>query len=426
MKIIGEIFRPEPKILYLEPVFGCNHRCFFCIHGSGKRIEPAVLDPVLFEKLKPIIETVVHTHITGLGEPFLNPHLPGYLSYLRQIGKSYYINTNGSMIEESHINLMTTSKSELSVSLDAGDRETYGKVRSAGNWDRVISTLEKISAIRAERGSAYPLLYLSFNINELNLMSLKKIPALGRSLGIDAVKFSWTILPKTHTALSIFNNQARANEVLSRVDRELRDLGIHVKNEAVFGEHVRGCWDFSPMAFVGANGTIAACCSRWLAIGSLAQNSFVDIWNGMPRRKLALAVLNEKPEGGCAHCRQIQGVDYKEDEEGFFKPADYEAEILAEKSKNMGRLPSLAGLDEDFRAGVKALTGQQTHLAVSIFSALEEKFPDFFEIRNNLAAAHFYLGNFEKCKEMLCKIKKIPHNEKIVQYNLKALNLQGR
>ncbi|MDR3567077.1 MAG: radical SAM/SPASM domain-containing protein [Syntrophobacteraceae bacterium] len=426
MNIIGDILRPEPKILYLEPVFGCNYRCFFCIHGSGKRIEPVVLGPLLFEKLKTIVESVVHIHITGLGEPFLNPHLPDYLHYFRQTGKSYYINTNGSTIERRHIDLMTTSKSELSVSLDAGDRETYAMVRSGGNWDKVVSTIKKISAIRAERGAAYPLLYLSFNLNQLNLMSLEKIPALAHELGIDGVKFSWTSLPQTHGALSIFKTQAVVGEVLTRVDRQLRRFGIAVTNEAVFGEHVRGCWAFSPMAFVGANATIAACCSSWLAIGSLVENSFMDIWNGMPRRKLALGVLNAKPEEGCSHCRQIRGVNTKEDEDGFFRPADYETKILAEKSKTIGRLPSLAGMDEEFRAGVEALAGRQTYRAVNIFSALEAKFPDFFEIKNNLAAAHFYLGNFEKCKEMLCKIKKIPHNEKIVEANRMVLSRQGR
>lgn len=422
MKIIGEIFRPEPKILYLEPVFGCNYRCFFCIHGSGKRIEPAVLTPPFFEKLKSIIETVVQVHITGLGEPFLNPHLPEYLHYLRQIGKSYYINTNGSLIEGHHIDLMTTSRSELSVSLDAGDRETYAKVRSKGNWDKVISTIKEIAEIRAKRGSAYPLLYLTFNINQSNLVSLNKIPALCLELGIDAVKFSWTILPQKHRGLSVFDNKAEASEVLSSVGGQLGRFGIQVTNEAAFEEHIRGCWDFSPIAFVAANGTIAACCSRWLAVGSLEQNCFTDIWNGMVRRKLALAVLNGKPEEGCSHCRQPHGVDYGKDAEGFFKPADYETIILTEKSKNIGTLPSLEGLEEQFRAGVAALIGQETHRALHIFSALEARFPDFFEIKNNLAAAHFLLGNIEKCKEIFGQIKKIPHNEKIAGSNLMVLH----
>ena len=91
MKVIRQIFRPEPKVLYLEPVFGCNYRCFFCIHGNGRHIVPTLLDRALFEKLKPLIESVKHVHITGLGEPLLNAHLLDYLAYLREKNKSYYI-----------------------------------------------------------------------------------------------------------------------------------------------------------------------------------------------------------------------------------------------------------------------------------------------------------------------------------------------
>ena len=98
MKVISQILRPDPKVLYLEPVFGCNYRCFSCIHGSGRHIGTTQLGPGLFEKLKPLIERVKHIHITGLGEPLLNAHLLDYLTYLREKDKSYYINTNGSLI----------------------------------------------------------------------------------------------------------------------------------------------------------------------------------------------------------------------------------------------------------------------------------------------------------------------------------------
>ena len=59
----------------------------------------------MFEQLKPLIEQVRHVHITGLGEPLLNRHLLDYLGFLRDRGKSYYINTNGALIDEALIEL---------------------------------------------------------------------------------------------------------------------------------------------------------------------------------------------------------------------------------------------------------------------------------------------------------------------------------
>ncbi len=421
MKIIREIFRPHPQVLYLEPFFGCNYRCLFCIHGRGHQIGNAQLDLLAFEQLKPVIDRVSHVHITGLGEPFLNPHLPDYLSYFREKGKSVYINTNGSLLEDAHIDLMATFPTELAVSLDAGDRETYEKIRRGGIWDSVVSRLKRVSRIKVDRDSPYPLLYLTFHINALNLMSLKKVPELARELETCAVRFSWTLLPQTYGTHSIFRDQAKVHDVVHGVSAQLRKTGIHFRNDAVFGKHVRGCWDFGPMTFVGANGAVAACCSRWLTIGHINQDSFEDIWNGMPRRKIALAILNGRPEKDCGCCPQIRGADYEKNAQDFLKPKDLEERILAEKMKSIGKLPSLEGLDRSFHSGVTALLGGQLQAAVNIFSSLENKFPDFFEIKNNLAVAYYYLRNMEKSKDALYRGQQIPHNEKIIQSNLESL-----
>lgn len=423
LKIIREIFRPEPKALYLEPYFGCNYKCIFCLHGCGHRIETAVLGPALFERLKPVIDKVTHVHITGLGEPFLNPHLLDYLAYFVKHGKSYYINSNGSLIEDAHIELMMTSRSELSVSLDAGDPETYGRVRRNGNWTRVISTLEKVSRTRGERRSHYPLISLNYHINSLNLASLRKIPGLARQLGVDAVKLSWTVLPRRHADCSVFADRGKAGEIIAGVCTELAHHGIRVANEAVFGERTRGCWSLTQMGFVGANGAVAACCSRWLTIGNINDNRFEDIWNGMPRRTIALSLLNGRPLGVCASCPQIPGAGCGNSEQDFLRPENLDAQILAEKKKSIRRLPSLEGLDETFHLGVAALLGGSHREAADIFASLEAKFPDFFEIKNNLAIAHFYLGDMQKCRNILDAIARIPHNEPLIQSNLNALRM---
>ena len=421
MKIIREIFRPKPEILYLEPFFGCNYRCFFCVHGSNDRIKPACLGPCLFERLIPVIETVDHIHLTGLGEPLLNPHLTDYLSYFREKNKSYYINTNGSLIDDGLIRLLTTSRSELSVSLDAGDEETYAKMRTGGDWTKVISRLKQVSQNKAASRSPYPRLYLSFHINALNLMSLKKVPNLARELGIQAVKLSWTRLPDGYRKYSIFKHQELAVVTIRNVAVQLLRNGIHVQNEAILGEHGRGCWSFRPMTFVGADGAIAACCSRWIPIGHLSENSFEDIWNGLFRRKIQLGILNKCPEGMCRHCPQILGVNYAQNETGFFKSRELDAAILAAKAKYIGKLPCLEGLQDAFKCAVATLLRGNPAAAVRIFSALDTRFPNHFEIKNNLAACHLYLGDIRKCRELLQAIQTLPHNEKLIRSNLGSL-----
>lgn len=176
------------------------------------------------------------------------------------------------------------------------------------------------------------------------------------------------------------------------------------------------------MTFVGANGAVAACCSRWIPIGHLSENSFEDIWNGWPRRRIQLAILNKRPEGMCRQCPQILGVDYSQTEADFFKSRKQDAAVLTEKAKNIGKLPSLEGLRDAFRCASATLLGGDAAAAVRIFTALDTRFPGYFEIQNNLAASYLYLGNIRKCRELLQAIRTIPHNEKLIRSNLGSLS----
>jgi MoaA/NifB/PqqE/SkfB family radical SAM enzyme len=423
MKIIPRIFRPLPQILYLEPVFGCNYRCFFCLHGCGDRKNPVQLTPAVFEKIKPIIDQAAHIHLTGLGEPLLNSHIGEYLAYFRDKGKKYYINTNGSLIQDAHIDLLLTSFSELSISLDAADRSTYQRMRHPGKWDSVIRTVKRISDLRADRASRFPLLYLAMHINLMNLASLQHLPELCSDLRIDAVKLSWTILPETHRLLSPHKDLEMASGVIRSVATALRRKGIGIRDEVLFQPHRRGCWSLTEIAFLGADGSIAACCNRWPPVGDLTSNSFEEIWNGPLQRRIFFGALNQRPVALCAGCRQLQVVDYMTDPGAFVKADGADEAILAQKRRKAEKLPPLGNLEKEFAAGLEALTskGSDGDRALEIFSGLAERYPDYYEIGNNLAAAYFLKGRLDQCRALLAEIQCIPHNRRIVDYNLEFL-----
>jgi wyosine [tRNA(Phe)-imidazoG37] synthetase (radical SAM superfamily) len=427
MKIISRIFRPLPQVLYLEPVFGCNYRCFFCLHGGEHRVEPVQLTPAVFGRIKPIVDQAAHIHLTGLGEPFLNSHIGEFLAYFREKGKKYYVNTNGSLIRDAHIDLLLTSRSELSISLDAADKVTYSRMRYPDNWDKIIRIVKRISDLRFKRSSRFPLLYLAIHINLLNLSSLQYLPELCSDLRIDAVKLSWTILPEIYAVLSPYEELQKASQMIHWAASALRRKGIGIRDEVLFQPHRRECWNLSGMAFIGANGAMAACCNRWLAIGDLAANSFEEIWNGLPHRRIFFGVLNHRPIESCAECRQLQVVDYVASPGAFVKDAGADTAVLAQKRRALEKLPALENLEKQFAAGLEALTGKDTNgeRALDIYAELFRRFPDYYEIRNNLAVAYFLKGQPEKSRELLSDIQSIPNNRGIVAYNLDYLKRQN-
>ena len=427
MKIISKILRPLPQVLYLEPVFGCNYRCFFCLHGTDHGMAPVQLSPAIFERIKPIVDQAAHIHLTGLGEPFLNAHMEEYMAYFREKGKKYYINTNGSLIKDAHVDLLLTSRSELSISLDAADRVTYGRMRHPDNWDKITRTVKRISDLRLERSSRFPLLYLAIHLNLLNLPSLQYLPDLCGALRIDAVKLSWTILPESYAVLSPCEELHRASQMIDRIASALRRKGIGIRTEVLFEPHMRGCWNLAGIGFVGANGAMAACCNRWTAVGDLAENGFEDIWNGQPQRRIFFGVVNHRPVESCAKCRQLQVVNYATSPEAFVKDAGPDAAILEQKRRTVEKLPELGNLEKEFTAGFEALTGKERNRAraVDIFAGLARRFPDYYEIRNNLAIAYFLIGQPEKSMDLLAGIQSLPHNSGIVNYNFDCLKRQA-
>lgn len=414
-------------MLYLEPVFGCNYRCFFCVHGHDHGIKPVQLTPAVFERIKPVVDQAAHIHLTGLGEPFLNTHIEDYMSYFREKGKKYYINTNGALIQNSHIELLLTSFSELSISLDAADKDTYGRMRHPGSWEKVVRTIKRVSDLKESRSSRFPLLYLALNINWLNLPSLKYLPELCSDLRIDSVKLAWTILPETHKHLSPYEDMRKASEMIRPVASALRHKGISIRDEVLFQPHKRGCWNFTGFAFVGGNGMVTACCDRWLAVGDLAVNSFEEIWNGLPHRRIFFGVFNNLPVESCMGCRQFQVVDYVKNPNAFVQDESTAKAILAQKRCTMEKLPSIGNLEKEFRSGFEALTGGNNgcESALDIYTALARQYPDYYEIKNNLAAACLANGQPGKCRELFANIQSIPHNRAIVDHNLEFLKRQN-
>lgn len=113
-----------------------------------------------------------------------------------------------------------------------------------------MTTLAKIKAAKRDSGSPFPYVSAQFNLNRLNLKSLLKLPSLCRESGIEAVRFSWTILPQGYARYCVFNHQAEAEGIIQSVVKELDKMGVQVKNSAEFDVHEHTCWDLTGFTFI--------------------------------------------------------------------------------------------------------------------------------------------------------------------------------
>ncbi len=174
----------------------CNLSCPTCRNKMIVNVtkeEQKVIDQCT-RFLKKYASTLIAIKISGSGEVFFSPWLRSLFKELTK--KSYpkleFINilTNGvlatpKMLKE--LSFFEKPVKELSVSIDAGDEETYKKVRG-NSWKILIENLKYISK-NIDKSNIIVFRFL-FVVRKENYRSMKKFIKLANDLNATAIHFS--------------------------------------------------------------------------------------------------------------------------------------------------------------------------------------------------------------------------------------------
>lgn len=87
--------------------------------------------------------------ISGGGEPMLHPQAMELIEYAKSVGASVGIITNGSLFnEENSRRLLKAEVDMIEFSVDAGDSDTYAKVRRGLSWGTLVENVKRIVYLR--------------------------------------------------------------------------------------------------------------------------------------------------------------------------------------------------------------------------------------------------------------------------------------
>ena len=154
-----------PLMVVLSIIYPCNFGCPNCPYTDGNsqirqyyRERNGDLFPVdLWKKIAG--EAGPHQswlRCTGGGEPMLHPHMVEMIEYAKEQGARVWLNTNGSMFgplpahRRKLERVVSAGIDLIEFSMDAGDAETYAKVRPPRGgapahpdkwWDRMVSNV---------------------------------------------------------------------------------------------------------------------------------------------------------------------------------------------------------------------------------------------------------------------------------------------
>ncbi|MGZ3710169.1 MAG: radical SAM protein [Bdellovibrionota bacterium] len=209
----GETVLPEgPSAFTVMGDPRCNLACGSCRTDFIQQATPAVEEASaktakLISMYGPNLRIL---KLAGDGEVFFSPGLREILRGLTSIKlpklEKVDILTNGLLFDAETLASLRPGSDfikSVNVSLDAGDEETYKKVRG-GDWNRLVGNLRWMASLRKQ--GRFDFLGLTYVLRAENFRSLPAFLKLAADLGVDEVNVS-QLFPWDRMGIS-FENEA--------------------------------------------------------------------------------------------------------------------------------------------------------------------------------------------------------------------------
>jgi MoaA/NifB/PqqE/SkfB family radical SAM enzyme len=195
---LGSTPAVKPRWIRIEASSFCQLRCPSCPTASG-HIQPVVGSGFLtldnFRKLLESAPDLERVELSNYGEALLNPQLLQILQYAHSrnfvISLENGVNLNN-VREEVLEGLVRYSVSVLTCSIDGATPESYRRYRVGGDFQTVISNIEKINRYKLHHGSEHPHLQWQFVVFGHNEKEIPAAREMARELGMDfRPKLTW-------------------------------------------------------------------------------------------------------------------------------------------------------------------------------------------------------------------------------------------
>jgi len=333
--------RPEtgPLDVQILPTSRCNAACVFCpLHcipgpllkhtprfdGPPRDLPGGLLDRIADDLYH--LGGLQRLTITG-GEPLLyNLVLPAVFQFGRSFEKAdMSIVTNGIRLKSFAEFFARSKMADLTVSLNAGNTETYKKqnpAASAATFDEIIEAVSMLCNERKKTGSAKPRVTLSVVLSRYSAGDVADLFEIGRKTGVDAVTFIplMRFMIEGHESTADFRaGDDDFRRFLDEIDRYSGpaagegfylgyggcrdDCGVLDAGELYTRQP---CYAGYAFAAVFPNGDVRPCCHCEPVMGNLKNASFSEIWHSDRYREYRERMLAIDEKGllpGCL-CRE--------------------------------------------------------------------------------------------------------------------------
>ncbi len=140
--------------LIWEITHKCNLNCSHCFYGDGFISPASYLKrkelEIILHQIKQLSKEkkIMELNLTG-GEPLLFPYFEKIIKFCNQENIPYSINTNATLWEGKHFELIERYPPlGVMISLDGVNEETYLAMRGKPYFNKVLDTIKKLVKIK--------------------------------------------------------------------------------------------------------------------------------------------------------------------------------------------------------------------------------------------------------------------------------------
>ncbi len=210
-----DVMRARPLTLSICPSTYCNYDCIMCLHGRSPRRE---LPDSVWDEIPEYLPTLKSLTLLG-GEPFAHPKT---MELLRNFDVEKYpdavvdVITNASLLTEKTLSYLSRCTfGNLTISMNAGDADTYERVQRGLSFETVVSNIDALIRFRAGHHRWFGIT-LSFVAQPAAIDSVIAFAELARvrNIPIRLMALNTEQVPE----LDFYTDEARVAHVVERLD----------------------------------------------------------------------------------------------------------------------------------------------------------------------------------------------------------------
>ena len=177
----------------VDMVTRCQLRCVMChfAHPEFKE-SPVTMERELLEKVAGEIFPRAHDVVlSSSAEPLLAKELPRALELCREHGvPNFHFSTNCLAMTDAIMDtIIDVQMPVLTVSCDAGTKETFEKIRKPGKWEPFLRRFDIIAARKKARGSELPAVSVTCVLMRSNIREVPQMIRFFKDRGVRDMNF---------------------------------------------------------------------------------------------------------------------------------------------------------------------------------------------------------------------------------------------